>query len=73
MMNTVKSGNSVDMGTLTEEIDRLKQEHMDLKDRLTDLSNHRYLTSDQQFERRELQKRKLLVKDRILTLSRHTA
>jgi len=44
---------------------------MDLKRQLSGFTGSRYLTSSQQLERRELQKRKLFVKDRILSLSRH--
>ena len=70
-MNMVKSDKSNDAAYISTEINRLKQEHMDLKQQLSGFEGTRYLTSSQQLERRELQKRKLYVKDRIHTLSRH--
>jgi hypothetical protein len=56
------------MDTLTEELEALKAEHAALKRRLADFQTSRFLTPQEQLERRRLQKLKLIKKDRIVLL-----
>ena len=50
------------------QIDVLRAEHAALKTALADIESRRFLTPAEQLERRRLQKRKLLAKDRIVHL-----
>ena len=48
------------------ELDKLWQEHEDLERQLAEIDGIRWLTPDQETRRRELQRRKLYGKDRML-------
>jgi hypothetical protein len=55
-----------------EELRALWQEHQDLESRLRALDSRRYLSPEEQVERKRLQKRKLAGKDRIAEIvARH--
>ena len=51
-----------------EELKRYYEEHLDLEKQLDDYNRRHYLTPEQDFERKELQKRKLQGKDRIMEI-----
>jgi uncharacterized protein YdcH (DUF465 family) len=51
-----------------EEFRQLVEEHQALEQQLEELNKLRYLTSDQEFERKNLQKQKLLKKDRMAAI-----
>lgn len=51
-----------------DEVERLRQQHRQLEERLAALDRHLALTPDEQIERSRLKKEKLLVKDRMLRL-----
>ncbi len=52
-----------------EALVRLKAEHQDLETRLLELDGNVYLTPDEQFERKRIQKLKLKKKDQIARLT----
>ena len=52
------------------DLERLRAEHRELERRLDELDRHRSLTADEQRERVELKKLKLLKKDQMLVLMR---
>jgi uncharacterized protein YdcH (DUF465 family) len=54
----------------TDELQQLVAEHHDLDERIHRLSTLSYLTDQQQYERSQLKKRKLALKDRIEGLLR---
>lgn len=53
-----------------EEFRRLLEEHRGLDMLLTEIDNKRYLTPEEELERKKIQKQKLLRKDRIAELVR---
>lgn len=53
-----------------EEFRQLVEEHQALERQLEELNKHRYLTSDQEIERKNLQKQKLVKKDRMAAILR---
>ncbi len=54
--------------SLAEEIARLEEKHEVLEERLQELDQHKFLTSDEQRERKTIQKQKLQLKDKLRTL-----
>ena len=56
--------------TLSEEIDRLRAEHLDYAQRLEELLQKPYLSADEQLEEVRLKKLKLHAKDLIFVLER---
>lgn len=55
---------------VSDELSRLRAEHRELEARLEELDREVYLTPDEQFERKRIQKLKLQKKDRIHRLTR---
>ena len=56
------------------ELKRYYEEHLALEQQLAELSRKLYLTPEQELEKKELQKRKLIGKDRIMQiLDKHRA
>ena len=55
----------------TNELSALLAAHEALEVELAGLNTRVYLTPDEQFQRKRIQKRKLLLKDKIRVLSRH--
>ena len=56
------------------ELKRYYEEHLTLEQHLAELSRKLYLTPEQDIEKKELQKRKLIGKDRIMQiLDKHRA
>ncbi|MEQ8569744.1 MAG: hypothetical protein RMA76_32740 [Deltaproteobacteria bacterium] len=53
---------------LSQEIERLKREHRELKARLSELNSRLHLSIDEEIERKKIQKLKLLKKDQLLML-----
>lgn len=53
-----------------EEFRKLAEEHQALELQLEELNKLRYLTSDQEVERKNLQKQKLMKKDRMIAILR---
>lgn len=53
-----------------EEFKKLSQEHKSLDDKLVDIDKKRYLNSDEEIERKKLQKQKLIKKDKMAQLVR---
>jgi uncharacterized protein YdcH (DUF465 family) len=53
-----------------EEFRKLSEEHRILDMLLSEMDNRRYLTPDEEIERKKMQKQKLLKKDRMATLVR---
>jgi hypothetical protein len=51
-----------------EELKRYYEEHLDLERQLDEYNRRLYLTPEQDYERKELQKRKLQGKDRIMEI-----
>jgi uncharacterized protein YdcH (DUF465 family) len=51
-----------------EELKRFYEEHLELERQLDELNRRHYLTPEQDFERKALQKRKLQGKDRIMEI-----
>jgi len=57
-----------------EELKRYYEEHLHLERQLDEYNRRLYLSAEQEFERKELQKRKLSGKDRIMQiLDKHRA
>ena len=55
------------------ELDRLWRKHAELEARLAELDRIKWLTPEQEFERKRLQKEKLAGKDRMLAIARELA
>lgn len=53
-----------------EEFKRLSEEHKSLDSKLVDIDKKRYLNSDEEIERKKLQKQKLIKKDKMAQLIR---
>ena len=53
------------------EFRRLFRNHRNLEDRITELDRHPHLTTQEETERKQLQKRKLLEKDRMEQIIRN--
>lgn len=53
-----------------EEFRRLSEEHRNLDMLLSEMDNRRYLTPEEEIERKKIQKQKLLKKDRMAALVR---
>ncbi|MDX9719823.1 MAG: hypothetical protein RBU37_03685 [Myxococcota bacterium] len=60
---------AVDKSSIVAEIETLRVEHRELDQRLLELDAQLWLTPEEQVERRNCQKLKLLKKDRIFELS----
>jgi len=58
-----------DIPLMNMEVERLQREHDELKMRLGELNSRVYLSPVEEIERKNLQKLKLMKKDRIATLS----
>ena len=54
----------------SEEFRKLSEEHRNLDTMLSEIDNKRYLTAEEEFERKNIQKQKLLKKDRMAELVR---
>lgn len=54
----------------SEEFRKLSEEHRNLDVLLSEIDNKRYLTAEEEFERKNIQKQKLLKKDRMAELVR---
>ncbi len=55
-----------------DELRRYYEEHVELEKQLDELNRHLHLSAEKEFERKQLQKRKLAGKDRIMEiLGRH--
>lgn len=52
------------------ELDRLWKEHLDFEAKLADLDQAKWLTSEQEQERRVLQRQKLHGKDKMMAIAR---
>ncbi|MFN8626526.1 MAG: DUF465 domain-containing protein [Candidatus Binatia bacterium] len=50
------------------ELKRYYEEHLDLEQRLSEFNRRAYLTPEQELERKQIQKRKLSGKDRIMEI-----
>jgi uncharacterized protein YdcH (DUF465 family) len=55
------------------EYQRWEQEHRKLEDTLMSFEIHRYLTPEQEVERKRIQKMKLAAKDRMMDIIRRTS
>ena len=53
-----------------EEFKKLSEEHRNLDGLLTEIDNKRYLTPEEELERKKIQKQKLLKKDRMAEIVR---
>jgi uncharacterized protein YdcH (DUF465 family) len=53
-----------------EEFRRLSEEHRNLDQLLIDIDNRRYLSPEEEYERKKLQKQKLLRKDKMAAIVR---
>lgn len=53
-----------------EEFNQLLREHQEYEEQLDAFNKLRYLTSEQEIEKKQIQKRKLLVKDRMAEILR---
>ena len=51
-----------------EEFKQLYQEHLDLKHRVEELNNMKFLTPEQELEKKTVQKQKLKGKDRMIEI-----
>lgn len=54
------------------EYKQLEQEHRKLEDTLMSFETHRYLTPEEEVERKRIQKLKLAAKDRMMDIIRRT-
>ena len=54
------------------EFQRWEQEHRKLEDTLMGIETHRYLTPEEEVERKRVQKLKLAAKDRMMDIIRRT-
>ena len=59
----------VDLGSSSVEVVRLRERHGEIEKRLAELDRHLSLTPDEQVERSQLKKEKLLTKDRLHRLA----
>ncbi|MBP1686016.1 MAG: hypothetical protein H6Q33_2159 [Deltaproteobacteria bacterium] len=50
------------------ELKRYYEEHLELEERLSEFNRRAYLTPEQELERKQIQKRKLSGKDRIMEI-----
>ena len=66
---TLELQSDLEMPGLSDEARRLKQEHSELQARLEELDNRIYLTPQEEFERKTIQKLKLQKKDQIAALA----
>jgi hypothetical protein len=65
-----REGSEATRGEATaEKLARLRAEHSELEGRLQELDRYVYLTPDEQFERKRIQKLKLRKKDEIARLT----
>jgi uncharacterized protein YdcH (DUF465 family) len=55
-----------------KEYQRWEQEHRKLEDTLVTFETHRYLTPEEEVERKRIQKLKLAAKDRMMDILRRT-
>ena len=55
-----------------QEYKQLEQEHRKLEDTLMSFETHRYLTAEEEVERKRIQKLKLAAKDRMMDIIRRT-
>ncbi len=55
------------------EFQKWEQEHRKLEDTLTNFETHRYLTPEEEMERKRVQKLKLAAKDRMREIIRRSA
>jgi len=58
-----------DLRSASVEVVRLRERHGEIERRLAELDRHLSLTPDEQIERSQLKKEKLLTKDRLVRLS----
>jgi uncharacterized protein YdcH (DUF465 family) len=58
------------LGRENEEYRKLGEEHKDLEQLLSDIDRKRYLTQEEELERKKIQKLKLIKKDRMAELIR---
>ena len=56
----------------SQEFQRWEQEHRQLEETLASIDAHRYLTSEEEIERKRLQKLKLAAKDRMMEMIRQS-
>lgn len=70
MSNSMQMGMHEDQPfiALSDEADRLRREHGELKVRLSELNSRLHLTPSEELERKTLQKMKLAKKDRLAAL-----
>jgi uncharacterized protein len=54
------------------EFQKWEEEHKKLEDSLMTFESHRYLTPEEEFERKRIQKMKLAAKDRMMDLIRRS-
>ncbi|HUJ17855.1 MAG TPA: DUF465 domain-containing protein [Nitrospirota bacterium] len=54
------------------EFQKWEEEHKKLEDSLMTFESHRYLTPEEEFERKRIQKMKLAAKDRMMDLIRQS-
>ena len=66
---TFELHSDLEMPGLSDEAERLRREHSELQARLEELDNRLYLTPQEEFERKTIQKLKLQKKDRIAALA----
>jgi uncharacterized protein YdcH (DUF465 family) len=59
----------VDLGSAAVEMVKLRERHGEIERRLAELERHLSLTPDEQIERSQLKKEKLLAKDRLVALA----
>ncbi len=55
-----------------QEFQKWEQEHDKLESTLAAFETHRYLTPEEEMERKRLQKLKLAAKDKMMTIIRHS-
>ena len=55
-----------------QEYKQLEQEHRKVEDTLMSFETHRYLTAEEEVERKRIQKLKLAAKDRMMDIIRRT-
>jgi hypothetical protein len=74
MENVVRVDQSPGVSRTNEEprteVERLHREHNELKARLSELNSRLYLSPDEEIERKQIQKLKLIKKDRLAYLTR---
>ena len=55
----------------SEEFRRIEEEHRALDERIAEMDKNRYLTTEEEMERKKLQKKKLAMKDQMAELIRN--